>query len=58
MVLDQDKAKELMSLGFTYTYDCVDDKTAYAFFVCDDLLKYINSHFSTTDFFLSSTLRF
>lgn len=57
-VFDSKKAKELADLGFRYILDSINGQSVYAFFVSDDLLKYINSHFDSKDFFLDNMLRF
>ena len=57
-VFDSKKANELADLGFRYILDSINGQSVYAFFVSDDLLKYINSHFDSKDFFLDNMLRF
>lgn len=57
-VFDSKKAKELVDLGFRYTLDSINGKPIYAFFVFEDLLKYINSNFDAKDFFFDNMLRF
>lgn len=57
-VFDSKKAKELADLGFRYILDSINGQSIYAFFVSDDLLKHINSHFDSKDFFLDNMLRF
>ena len=57
-IFDSKKANELADLGFRYILDSINGQSVYAFFVSDDLLKYINSHFDSKDFFLDNMLRF
>ena len=57
-LFNSQKAEELANFGFKYILDNIDGKTVYAFFVSDELLQYINSHFETKDFFYDNTLRF
>ena len=57
-VFDSKKANELADLGFRYILDSINGQSVYAFFVSDDLLKHINSHFDSKDFFLDNMLRF
>ena len=57
-VLDQDKAKELISLGFKYTTETMNGKKVHSFFMSEELRKYINSNFSKQDFLLSNKLTF
>ena len=57
-VLDQDKANELITLGFKYITESINGQTAYAFFVSEELNLYIMSNFETNDFFYNNTLCF
>ena len=57
-VLDQDKAKELISLGFKYTTETMNGKKVHSFFMSEELRKYINSNFLKQDFLLSNKLTF
>ncbi len=57
-VFDSKKAQELVDLGFRYTLDSINGQSVYAFFDCEDLLKYINSNFDSKDFFLDNMLHF
>ena len=57
-VLDQDKAQELIDLGFKYTTEAMNGKTVHSFFMSEELKQYINSHFSKQDFLLSNKLSF
>ena len=57
-VFDSKKAEELANLGFRYTLDSINAQSIYAFFVSEELLKYINSNFDSKDFFLDNMLHF
>ena len=57
-VLNQDKAQELINLGFKYTTETANGKTICSFFMSEELRKYINSNFSKQDFLLSNKLTF
>lgn len=57
-VFDSKKAKELADLGFRYTLDSINGQSIYAFFVSEELLKYISSNFDSKDFFLDNMLHF
>lgn len=57
-ILNPEKAKKLADLGFRYTLDSINGSTIYAFFVSEELLKYINSNFDQKDFFFDNMLRF
>lgn len=57
-VLNQDKAQELISLGYKYTTETMNGKKVHSFFMSEELRKYINSNFSKQDFLLSNKLTF
>lgn len=57
-VFDHKKASELANLGFRYILDSINGQSVYAFFVSEELLEYINSHFDSKDFFLDNMLHF
>lgn len=57
-VLNQDKAQELISLGFNHVKETVNGTIIYSFFMSEELRKYINSNFSKQDFLLSNKLTF
>ena len=44
-VLNQDKAQELISLGFKYTTETMNGKTVHSFFMSEELINYININF-------------
>lgn len=57
-ILNSEKAKQLADLGFRYTLDSINGVAIYAFFVSEELLKYINSNFDQKDFFFDNMLHF
>lgn len=57
-VLDQDKANQLIALGFKYTTETMNGSTIYSFFVSEELLSYINKNFDKRDFLLSNKMTF
>lgn len=57
-VLNQEKAQELINLGFNHVKETVNGTTIYSFFMSEELRKYINSNFSKQDFLLSNKLTF
>lgn len=57
-VLDQDKAQELINLGFKYTTETVNGKTIHSFFMSEELRKYVNKHFDKGSFLLSNKMTF
>lgn len=57
-VLNQDKAQELINLGFKHVKETANGTTICSFFMSEELRKYINSNFSKQDFLLSNKLTF
>lgn len=57
-VLNQEKAQELINLGFKYTTETMNGQKVHSFFMSEELRKYINSNFSKHDFLLSNKLTF
>ena len=57
-VYDQDKANQLIDLGFKYILESVDGKTVYAFFGSEKLISFLNSNFDSKDFFYNNMLHF
>ena len=57
-VLNQDKAQELINLGFKYTTEIMNGKTVHNFFMSEELKLYLDSNFSKKDFLLSNKLTF
>lgn len=57
-VLNQDKAQELISLGFKYTIETMNGKKIHSFFISEEIMDYINSNFSKQEFLLSNKLTF
>ena len=44
-VLNQDKAQELINLGFKYTTETMNGKKIHSFFMSEELQNYVNSYF-------------
>lgn len=57
-ILNPDKAKKLVALGFKYTKEKIEDKTCYVFVQTDGLMKQLNASFSKNDFFIDKTMNF
>ena len=57
-VLNQDKAQELINIGFNHVKETEVENVTYCFFMSEELRKYINSNFSKQDFLLSNKLTF
>lgn len=57
-VIDKAIADKLISLGYQYMYEKINDKTIYVFKETDDLIKYMYSNYSKKNFFLENKLRF
>lgn len=58
LVFDQEKSMLLFSLGFKYIFDSMNGKKVHAFLFSEELLKYVNTHFTNNDFLLNKGLRF
>ena len=46
IVTSSDKVNELLSHNFKFVYDSVNGKQVHAFLICDELIGYVNKHFS------------
>ena len=57
-VLNQDKAQELINLGFKYITETMNGEKIHSFFMSEELKNYINRNFSKQDFLLSNKLTF
>lgn len=57
-VLNQDKANQLINLGFKYVLETVNGKTVCSFFMSEKIMEYINNNFDKKDFFLADKLTF
>ena len=57
-VLNQDKAQELINLGFKYITETMNGEKIHSFFMSEELQNYVNSYFSMKDFLLSNKLTF
>lgn len=56
--VDKEKANWLSAQGFICTEEAIDGKIVYSFFESPDLMKAIYGKFSSTDFFISDTIKF
>ena len=50
IVTSSDKVNELLSHNFKFVYDSVNGKQVHAFLICDELIDYVNKHFSENDY--------
>lgn len=57
-VVNQESADKLISLGFTYTKEYLEDKTIYVFMITDKLMKVVQSNFSKKDYFVDNRICF
>jgi len=57
-VLNPTIAEKLISLGFKYVLESINSETVYAFFVSEDLLRYLHENYETKDFFYNNMLHF
>ena len=58
LILDQNKANTLLSLGFKYTKRNIDNKEVFVFIQTNELMKELNSKFEQGSFFVSKTVKF
>lgn len=58
LILDQNKADTLLSLGFKYTKRNVDNKEVFVFIQTNELIQELNSKFDTKDFIINSVVCF
>lgn len=58
IVLNPEKAEELSNLGFKYLPQTINGQTVYSFFISEEIMQYVNSHFAKTDFLLHNRLIF
>ena len=58
LILDQNKADTLLSLGFKYTKRNIDNKEVFVFIQTNELMKELNSKFEQGSFFVSKTVKF
>ena len=57
-VFNQDKAQELVNLGFKYITETMNGQKVHCFFLSEELMEHINKNFSKKDFLLSNKLTF
>jgi hypothetical protein len=57
-IVNPNKAKELMNLGFTYTKEKLEDKDIYVFIQSDEIYKYLKNNFSKQDYFIDKRMNF
>ncbi len=58
IILDQNQADALLSLGFKYTKRNIDNKEVFVFIQTNELMKELNSKFDTKDFIINSVVCF
>ncbi len=58
IILDQNQADALLSLGFKYTKRNIDNKEVFVFIQTNELMKELNSKFEQGSFFVSKTVKF
>lgn len=58
LLLDQNKADILQSLGFKYTKRNIDNKEVFVFIQTNELMKSLSSNFEQGDFLISNTVKF
>lgn len=58
LILDQNKADTLLSLGFKYTKRIIDNKEVFVFIQTNELMKELNSKFEQGSFILQKNFCF
>lgn len=58
LILDQEKADILLSLGFKYTKRNIDNKEVFVFIQTNELVKELNSKFEQGSFLLQKNVCF
>ena len=58
LILDQNKADALLSLGFKYTKRNIDNKEVFVFIQTNELMKELNSKFEEGSFILQKNVCF
>ena len=58
IILDQNQADTLLSLGFKYTKRNIDNKEVFVFIQTNELMKELNSKFEQGSFLLNSNVCF
>lgn len=58
ILLNQNQANILQSLGFKYTKRKIDNKEVFAFIQTNELMKSLSSNFEQGDFLISNTVKF
>lgn len=57
-IIDFNKALELEHNGFKYVKQKITNNDVYAFIKTPELMNYLNSNFSSQEFFISNTMNF
>ena len=58
ILLNQNQADALLSLGFKYTKRSIDNKEVFVFIQTNELMKSLSSNFEQGDFLLNKTVNF
>lgn len=58
IILNQNQADTLLSLGFKYTKRTIDNKEVFVFIQTNELMKELNSKFEQGSFFVNKTVCF
>lgn len=58
ILLNQNQADTLLSLGFKYTKRNIDNKKVFVFIQTNELMKSLSSNFEQGDFLISNTVKF
>ena len=58
IILDQNQADTLLSLGFKYTKRNINNKEVFVFIQTNELMKSLSSNFEQSDFLIGKTVNF
>lgn len=57
-IINTDKAQELISLGYQYVIETMNQRPIHCFLYSEELMNYVDQNFEKHDFLLSNKLSF
>lgn len=58
ILLEQEKADHLLSMGFIYIERIIDSRKTYVFIQTPELMKELTSHYDASSFFINKNVCF
>ena len=58
ILLEQEKADHLLSMGFKYIERIIDSRKTYVFIQTPELMKELTSHYDASSFFINKNVCF